>query len=128
MAAGPVELDFPGIQFKVTTAEQEDQNRKPQVKIDLQISPTAIEFKTSKGGTVAGCESRFFMPARQGGFSVPSGEHIGCQLSDETCAQDLKTAIPFSASVLLKQKNRILKIAVYDEQSGTLGSKLVRLH
>ena len=49
------------------------------------------------------------------------------QLREENYLRALQTGIPFSAVIPKNVQCRILKIVIYDEKSGRIGSKYVEL-
>jgi Ca-activated chloride channel homolog len=126
--AGKSQVDMPGIPFTVKTEEQTDAKGKPQLKVDLLVNLSGIEFKTNQGRH--DCKLRvavFYARAGSGDILGSEWRTLEGQLSDETYNRVLQTGIPFSITVPIKAENRMLKIVVYDEGSDKVGSKLVRL-
>jgi hypothetical protein len=48
-------------------------------------------------------------------------------MNDETYNRIMKEGIVVATTVPFKDKSRILKVVVYDQESGRIGSKLVKL-
>jgi hypothetical protein len=127
MNAGSLNSDLHGIPFKVMTAQQMDSSGKPQIKVDLQIAITGIVFKTIEDRHACKLRVAVFYANRKGKLLGSDWKTIQDQLTQDAYSRVITTGIQFSTIVPVKAENQMLRIVVYDEESGRIGSRLVRL-
>jgi Ca-activated chloride channel family protein len=123
-----MELDMPDVSFTVSTAEQKDSAKPPQIKVDLQIHPDAIDFAAVKNRREGKMHIAIFYADEKGTLLGYDWKTLDRQLSEEAVDRSIKDGIPFSTIIPLMVQNQILKIVVYDEENDKVGSKLIQLH
>jgi VWFA-related protein len=125
--AGYNQWDMDEISFALKNAEKiENPNGQSQMMIDLSIDPVGIDAVAQDGRRAYNMQAAFFATDKKGnplGFNVWK---IEGSLSEEKYNSVLQKGIPFSARVPLKDKDQILKIVIYDENSGRTGSKSIK--
>jgi Ca-activated chloride channel homolog len=126
--AGTVYTDLEEIRFMVSTDERIGSNGEPQIQVDLRIGPAGVDFTTIGNRHACKMTAAFFYAEQNGKILGTNWWDIERQLDEESYDRVIKTGIPFSAVIPLKVKKQILKIVIYDEKSGRMGSKLVQLH
>jgi Ca-activated chloride channel homolog len=127
LTAGTTELEMTDIPISVKTTEQTDSNGKPQLKVDIQIDESGIEFKTTGDRHACRLHVTVFYTDARGKIIGSDWKTIVGELREEKYNQVMETGISYSTAVPLKDKKQILKIVVYDEGSDRVGSRLVRL-
>ncbi len=123
--AGTTVLDLPDITFKIRTAEQADSNGQPQLKVDLQIDSAKIGFKTVEDRHVCRLHITIFYADEKGKILGSDWKTLEGLLSEETYNRIMEEGILFSTTIPIKAQKEILKVVIYDEESGKVGSKLV---
>ncbi len=125
LIAGTSSPEFREIPFTVTTEKQTALSGKREVKLDLRINPSEIEFQISKG-------KRTYKVVAAILHADAKGEIKGCeswvledQLSREEFDRIIRDGIHVTTTVNLEPQNQMLKAVIYDENSGKLGSGFV---
>jgi VWFA-related protein len=126
-AAAAYESDVLGIRFTVTTAKIKGSDGLPQVRVDLQIDPTQVEFRTVNDRHAGQLRIVLFYADASRHSLGEDWQNMDMQLREETYQQFMRSAIPFSATIPLKAPTQILKVIVYDPVGDKLGSRLVRI-
>jgi VWFA-related protein len=119
--------DLTDIPFTVKTSEQRNSKGQPQLKVDVQIDAAGIGF-TSVGDRHA-CKLHitvFYSNAKEKilGSDWKTLEGL---LTEENYLRAMKKGILLSTTIPIEGKKQILKVVVFDEDNGSVGSKLIRL-
>jgi VWFA-related protein len=128
LIAGTAGSDLTEIPFTVTTSKQADTNGKTQIKIRLNVDPAKITFQKGPD-RLPGCNLyvTFFYADKKGNVLDSDWKRLVGTMNDETYNRIMKEGIVVATTVPFKDKSRILKVVVYDQESGRIGSKLVKL-
>jgi VWFA-related protein len=114
------------VTFKVITAAVTDAAGSPQIKVDVQIDPKTIKFKSSNGRHIA----RLRIAVFYGRYRQSFGEDwktMDLNLQEETFGRFMQSSIPFSTIIPVKEPRQILKVIVYDCGSDRVGSALIKI-
>jgi VWFA-related protein len=125
--AGSSHLNLTAIPFTVKAEEKKDVKGRPQLKVDLLVGLSGIEFKTNQGRHNCKLRVAIFYANDRNKIQGSEWRTLEGQLSEETYQSVLKTGISFSVTVPMKAEYRKFKIVVYDEGSDKVGSKFVEL-
>jgi Ca-activated chloride channel family protein len=127
LAAGTVDVDLTGIPFTVRTAEQNDSEGKPEVKVDIHIDFSRIKLTAVESRHSCKVHVAVFYADSKGKILGSDSRIIEGLLSAETAFNALSKGISYSTTIPLKEPEQMLKIVVFDEKSDRVGSKLIRL-
>jgi hypothetical protein len=114
------------IAFKVSMARDLSVAGRSQMKVDLEIDPAGVSFKTVGDRHVGRLTIAIFCTDPAGAYLGTDWKIMDLQLREDTYRRFLDSSIPFSSTIPLWVQRQVLKVVVYDEQSGSVGSKLVR--
>ncbi len=120
-------LDLADIPFTVRTSEQTDSQKRPQLKLDIQIEAGGISFAAFEGRRSCRFYVALFYADAKGKIISSDWKTLKGSFDEEAYGRILKEGIPISFVILKKPKGRAIKIVVYDEGSSRVGSRLVRL-
>lgn len=124
--AETIDLDLADIPFRAGAAGQEDSNGKPEIRLDLQIDFSGIGFKTVGDRRTCTLHVAVFSNDEKGKAFEPQFRTLEGTLRDETYNRILKAGLSVSFPVPLMAPKQNLKIVLYDEESGSVGSQ--RIH
>jgi VWFA-related protein len=116
------------IPFRGKITEQKDAKGQPEMKLDLQIDMSNVEFATVEDKHSCKLRVAIFILDETGKILGNNWRMIEGMLSEETYNKTQKAGLAFSAEVPIKAPNQVLKVIIYDEGSGKVGSKVVRLY
>jgi hypothetical protein len=125
LAAGTIGTDLTEISFTVKTEKQIDANGKPQIKIDLHIDFAGIAFKIAGNQYTCKIHIAVFDVDAKGRILGSEWQTLEGKLSGESYNQIIRDGLAFSLAIPQRARKQTLRIVLYDEQSGTVGSKLV---
>ena len=120
-AYGPALSD---ILFKVSTSSLKDSGGAPQLRVDIQINPGLIIFKTANGMHSCRMRTAIFYADANGKYLGDAWSWLELNLPEEVFQQTMHSWIPLSMQIPLKGPRQILKTIVYDTGSDKLGSKV----
>jgi VWFA-related protein len=120
-AYGPVLSD---ILFKVSTSSIKDSAGAPQLRVDLQINPGLIIFKTANGMHTCRLRTAVFYADANGKYLGDVWNWLELNQPEEMYQQTMRSWIPFSMLIALKGPRQILKTIIYDTGSDKVGSKV----
>jgi len=126
-AAAGYEPDLEDIPFKIATSEIKDDDGRPQIKVDLQIDPAKVEFRTVNGRHSGTLRIVVFYADASRHCLGEEWKTMDMQLQEETYLRFMQSSIPFSTMIPLKVPKLILKVVVYDPGNDKVGSKLVKM-
>ena len=115
------------IPFQVHTQSLAGADGLQQIRVDLVIDPSHVEFGRVNGRHTASLRIALFYADRRGEFLGEDWKNVDFRLLEDTYRRYLETGIPFSMSVPLLGPKQILKIIVYDLGSDRVGSRLVKM-
>jgi len=115
------------VPFKLNTSKAQDDSGQPQVKVDLKIDAAKIGFKTVKDLHAGRLRIAIFSGAINGASLGEDWKTIDLQLQEATYKEYLKSGIPYSVLIPMKQKSMFLKVIIYDYTGDRIGSKTVRV-
>jgi VWFA-related protein len=115
------------VNFKVNTAGVTDAAGSPQIKVDLQIDPGTIAFKTTDGRHTVRLRIVIFYADSNRRNLGEDWKTMDLNLQEETYRHVTQSSIPFSTMIPLKVPNQILKVIVYDCGSDRVGSAVVKI-
>jgi len=115
------------VNFKVDTALVADAAGSPQIKVDLEIDPKTIGFKTSDGRHAARLRIVVFYADSNSRYLGQDWKTMDLNLQEETYQHLTQSSIPFSTMIPLKVPNQTLKVIVYDCGSDRVGSALTKI-
>jgi Ca-activated chloride channel homolog len=125
--AGYNQWDMDEISFALKNAEKiENPNGQSQMLIDLSIDSAGIGAVALNGRRAYSMQAAFFVTDKKGNSLGSNFWKIGGSLSEEEYNRVVEKGIPFSARVPLRDKDQKLKIVIYDEASGRIGSRFVK--
>jgi len=119
--------DFDDIHFIANAVQQKSEDGKPQVLVNLQIYPEAMNFKKENDRQVCNLQTAIFYADKNGNVLGSILKKIEGSISPKTYERTLKAGIPLSVVIPQKDSIQILRIVVYDESNDMAGSKIVRL-
>jgi hypothetical protein len=118
LTAGTAGFEMSDIPFIISTSEETSFNSMPQVRINLKIDLSGIDFSTAKDRQNCKLHVAVF-------YANEKGKILGYDWKTIDGIQ--KKEISFSTAIPLKTNNQILKVIVYDERSDKMSSKFVQL-
>jgi Ca-activated chloride channel homolog len=125
--AGCARYDLDEVPFDLTNAEQMvNSNGQSLLKVDLLINSVGIDTRTSNGRRAYSMQAAFFYTDKKGNLLGSYFGKIEGSLNEEAYSRITAKGIPFSAMIPLKIKNQNLRIVVYDERSGRIGSRFIK--
>ena len=128
LIAASTDLDLDEIRFTHSTVEQTNPNGQPQLRIDMHIDPTAIDFSILKDRHYYKVMVAIFYTDKEPKVLGSQWRIIEGDLSKEDYSWLMKMgSIKFSTTVPSEPKKQFLKIVVYDEKSDRVGSRYIQL-
>jgi len=125
LAAESIDVDLADIPFTVKTLGQKDSAGKGQIRIDLQVDFAGIAFRTVGSQHTCRLHIAVFDVDAKRKVLGSEWKTLEGQLKDETYNRITRNGLSFSLAIPQRAREQTLKIVLYDEGSGTLGSKLV---
>jgi hypothetical protein len=92
----------------------------------LANSPSGIELAKPKKRRTYSLQVGLFNTDKKGKVLGSNFWKFQGSLNEEAHNHVMTKGIPFSAAIPLKDKDQIIKIVVYDEKSGSIGSKIFK--
>jgi len=115
------------VPFKLNTSKAQNDTGQPQVKVDLKIDAAKIGFNTVNDLHAGRLRIAIFSGAINGASLGEDWKTIDLQLKEATYKEYLKSGIPYSVLIPMKQKSIFLKVIIYDYTGDRIGSKTVRV-
>ena len=116
-----------GISFDVTTSKVTDERGKAQVKVDLKIDASNIQFEMAGDRHTGRLRiTTFYMDSKEKVLGS-DWKIMNLRLLDETYKRVLQSGVSYSTVIPLKTPTQIIKVVVYDPWSDKLGSRLVTI-
>jgi Ca-activated chloride channel family protein len=122
-SAGTIDFDLPDIPMVVRTAKQKGADGKPQIKVDLHVNFSRVGFRRVNDRLNCKLHIAFFSMDAKGYLAGEEYRVLEGMLKDETYAQVLQNGMEFSVTIPDPARTRTLRVVIYDEATGTLGSK-----
>jgi VWFA-related protein len=123
--AGTSSPDLNEIPFTITTTEQTDSHGRAALKLNLQIDPSGIEFPRSKELRTYKLITAILHADVKGDLKRWESWTFEDCLSEEEYDRILKKGIRLDTTIPLEPKNQVLKMVIYDENSGRITSAFV---
>jgi Ca-activated chloride channel homolog len=123
--AGAFSESLPGITFNVTTNEIADPSGLKQIKVDLKIRSTGIQFKKIDDKYSSKLRIAIFYADQNGNIIGSDWKKMEGLLSEDNYKSILRAGYSYSANVPKKVDNQMLKIVVFDEESNLIGTDVL---
>ena len=125
--AGTSYMDWDDISFAIRNAEKiTSPSGQSQMMIDLSIDPAGIDAVTSEGRRTYRMQAAMFYSDKKGNLLGSNVWKIESALGEEDFNRVSQKGIPFSAKIPVIADDQILRIVLYDEISGRIGSKFTK--
>jgi VWFA-related protein len=124
LIAGTSSPDLNEIPFTVST-EQIDSGGKAELKLNLQIEPSAIEFPMVKDRRAYKVIAAILHADEKGNVKGHETWKLEDYLDEQEYSRLTKEGIRFNTAVTVPPQNPIIKIVVYDESSGRISSRFL---
>jgi hypothetical protein len=126
-AAAAYGQDIADVPFKIITSRVQDEADHSQVRVDLQIDPTRVRFRTANNLHTGKLHIAIFSTDERGRYLGDISRTMDMNLREETYQRVMKSAIPFSILIPYQVPKQILKIVVYDCGSDKIGSLIQQM-
>jgi VWFA-related protein len=127
-AASNPATNFGDIRFTIKATESTGTGEERQVRLDLQIDPANIGFRTVNGLHTAKLHIGLFYADGARHRLGDDSQVLDMSLREETYQGVLKSGfIPFSAAVPLVARKQLIKVIIYDPGSDRVGGAQVQL-
>ncbi len=126
-AAASYVRDLEDILFKIDTMEFRPAGDAAQIRVDLQIDPSKIEFRTVDGRRTARLRIVCFYADSRGRFLGEDWKNMDLRLLDDTYRKFMDSGVPYTVWVPLSGPNQIIKVIVYDISGDKVGSRQVKM-
>ncbi len=125
--AGTSYFDLNDISFAIRNAEKiTSRSGQNQMMIDLSIDPAGIDTVTSEGRRTYRIQAAMFYSDKEGNLLGSNVWKIEGSLGEENFNRVSQKGIPFSAKIPVIADDQILRIVLYDEIGGRMGSKFTK--
>ncbi len=108
-AAVAKETDSDELPFKVTAGKTTSGTGQSQIKIDLQIDPAKVGFKTVENKHLGRIRIAIFYADDKGTYLGESWQTMNLQLQEEAYRLIMRSRIPFSALIPAKSPKQMLR-------------------
>ena len=126
-AAASYVRDLEDIPFKIDTMEFRPAGDAAQIRVDLHIDPSRIEFRNVDGRRTARLRIACFYANSRGRFLGEDWKNMDLRLLEDTYRQFTNSGVPYTAWIPLTEPNQILKVIVYDTLGDKVGSRQVKM-
>ena len=126
-AAAFHERNLDDLPFQVGTESTVGPGGQEQIRVDLQIDPSRIEFRQANDRHTARLRIVLFWANSKGEFLGEDWKNVDFRLMEDSYQRYLVSGIPFSISVPLLGPKQILKVIVYDAGGDRVGSRLIKM-
>jgi len=114
------------IAFKVAAVPQNSPEGQPQLRVDLQIDPSSVVFKTINDRHTGQVRVTIFYSDSKGRLLGEQWRTLDMNLREETYQRIIGSTIPISIPIPLQDPKQLIKVVVYDSGGDRVGSLLTR--
>lgn len=125
-AAVAYQSDLMDIQFGVGLSQATDSGNQPQIKVDLQISPSGIRLNTIGERHTGKVRIAIYYANAKGLYLGEDWKTLDLSLKEDSYQRFLRSGMPVSTMIPLKEPKQNLLIILYDMEGDKLGSKRIK--